>query len=448
MANQATKAKRPPNEISKLILRKLMPLLIVAYIMSFLDRTNIGIAKDRLEIDLGISATAYGIGAGLFFLTYALSEIPSNLIMYKVGARFWITRIMVSWGLISAAMLFVQGEWSFYIARMLLGIAEAGLFPGIMYFLTQWFVRKDRARANGLLLLGVCFASIFGAPLGGALLNMEGIAGLHGWQWMFLIEGLPACFLAIVVWRILPNRPTEAKFLTDEEAIDLEARIAAEDDAGAAASGTHNLRGVWKDKQMMLVVSIYLSEQIAVYALSFFLPSIIGSYGELSSFEIGLLTAVPWIFAAVGAYFIPRFASTGSKAQKLVTTTMLGICVGFTVGAVSGPVIGLLGFCLGAFSFFAMQPILFTFPASRLSGPTLAGGLAFVNMIGLFGGFFGPYVMGYMEDTTGDNLSGLWFVVGACFIGTVLSFFLKYGDDDQNDSDRVRGTGQEKSVSD
>lgn len=435
MPNSTTAVMRSPQEISSLILRKLMPLLIIAYIMSFLDRTNIGIAKERLEIDLGISATAYGIGAGLFFLTYALSEVPSNLIMHKVGARFWITRIMVSWGLISACMMFVQGEWSFYIMRMLLGIAEAGLFPGVMYFLTQWFVRKERAKANGLFLLGVSFANVIGAPLGGALLNMEGIGGLHGWQWMFLIEGIPACFLAIVVWKMLPDRPTQAKFLTYEEAASLEARIAAEDAAGAEASGTHKLTGVFKDKQILLVVGIYLSEQIAVYALSFFLPSIIGTYGELSSFEIGLLTAVPWIFAALGSYFIPRHATNGTKARKLVSTTMIGICVGFTLGAVSGPVVGLIGFCLGAFCFFAMQPILFTFPASRLSGSTLAGGIAFVNTIGLFGGFLGPYVMGFMEDATGSKLAGLWFVVAVCAVGAFLSFFLKYGELDETESE-------------
>lgn len=430
-----TAAMRSPQEVSSLILRKLMPLLIIAYIMSFLDRTNIGIAKERLEIDLGISATAYGIGAGLFFLTYALSEVPSNLIMHKVGARFWITRIMVSWGLISACMMFVQGEWSFYIMRMLLGIAEAGLFPGVMYFLTQWFVRKERAKANGLFLLGVSFANVIGAPLGGALLNMEGIGGLHGWQWMFLIEGIPACFLAIVVWKMLPDRPTQAKFLTYEEAASLEARIAAEDAAGAEASGTHKLTGVFRDKQILLVVGIYLSEQIAVYALSFFLPSIIGTYGELTSFQIGLLTAVPWIFAALGSYFIPRHATSGTKARKLVSTTMIGICVGFTLGAVSGPVVGLIGFCLGAFCFFAMQPILFTFPASRLSGSTLAGGIAFVNTIGLFGGFLGPYVMGFMEDATGSKFAGLWFVVAVCAVGAFLSFFLKYGELDETESE-------------
>lgn len=425
-------AMRSPKELNSVIFRKLMPLLITAYIIAFLDRTNIGIAKERLEIDLGISATAYGIGAGLFFITYAFSEIPSNLILHKVGARFWITRIMVTWGLISAGMAFVQGEWSFYIMRMLLGVAEAGLFPGVMYFLTQWFTRADRAKANGMFLLGVSFASILGAPLGGLLLGLEGLGGLHGWQWMFLIEGLPACFFAIVVWKLLPDRPDRAKFLTAAEAADLQARIAAEDEAGAAASGTHSMRQVWRDKQILLVVGIYLSQQIAVYAMSYFLPSVIGTYGELTSLEIGLLTAIPWIFAGFGAYLVPRWATNGTSSQRLVTTTMIGICTGFALGAMSGPIVGLIGFCFGAFSFFAMQPILYTFPASRLSGATLAGGIAFVNTIGLFGGFLGPYVMGAMEDLTGNKLSGLWFVVAVCAVGAALSFFLKYGDAEQH----------------
>ncbi|UKA70939.1 MFS transporter [Arthrobacter sp. FW306-06-A] len=419
---------RTPKEINGVILRRIMPLLIAAYIMAFLDRTNIGMAKDRLEIDLGISATAYGIGAGLFFLTYAMSEIPSNLIMHKVGARFWIMRIMITWGLISAAMAFVQGEWSFYIMRMLLGIAEAGLFPGVMYFLTQWFVVKDRAKANGMFLLGVSIANIVGAPLGGLLLtSFDGFAGLHGWQWMFIIEGLPACVLAWVVWKKLPDRPTKATFLSPAEAEDLEARIAAEEKAGAAASGNHRLRDVLKDRQILLVVGVYFTHQIAVYALSYFLPSIIGTYGKLNPLQIGLLTAIPWIFSAAGALLVPRFATDGRRSRLLVTGTMTGIVAGFALGAIGGPVLGMIGFCLAAFNFFALQPILFTYPATRLTGAALAGGIAFVNTIGLCGGFLGPYIMGLMQDLTGSKLSGLWFIVGMCAIGALLSLMLKRG---------------------
>jgi len=202
----ATQA-REPQVLNKLMFAKLMPLLIIAYILSFLDRTNIALAKHHLDVDLGISAAAYGLGAGLFFLTYALSEIPSNLIMHKVGARFWIARIMVTWGLISAAMAFVQGETSFYVLRLLLGIAEAGLFPGVMLYLTYWFNREQRARATGYFLLGVCFANIIGGPVGAALMRLDGLLGWHGWQWMFLLEGLPAVAFAWVVWRKLPDRP-------------------------------------------------------------------------------------------------------------------------------------------------------------------------------------------------------------------------------------------------
>ncbi|MFL4473809.1 MFS transporter [Paeniglutamicibacter sp. MACA_103] len=425
-----TTTMRSPEVVNKIIFRRIMPLLIAAYVMAFIDRTNIGMAKDRMEIDLGISATAYGIGAGLFFLTYALSEIPSNLIMHKVGARFWIMRIMITWGILSACMAFVQGEWSFYILRMLLGVAEAGLFPGVIYFITQWFVVKDRAKANGMFLLGVSIANIVGAPLGGVLLTLDGFGGLHGWQWMFIIEGIPACFLAFVVWKALPNKPTESRFLTREEAEDLEARILAEETAGAKASGNSKLRHVLKDKQILLVVAIYFTHQIAVYALSFFLPSIIGTYGELNTIQIGLLTSIPWIFSAAGALLLPRLATNASRSRLIATSTMVGIVAGFTLGAVGGPILGMLGFCLAAFNFFALQPILFTYPATRLSGAALAGGIAFVNTVGLFGGFLGPYVMGFMEETTGSKLSGLWFIVAMCAIGALLTRKLKRGTED------------------
>lgn len=425
--NTVGTAMRPPKTINKVIYRRLMPLLIAAYVMAFLDRTNIGMAKDRLEIDLGISATAYGIGAGIFFLTYALSEIPSNLIMHKVGARFWIMRIMITWGLLSAGMAFVQGETSFYIMRMLLGIAEAGLFPGVLYLITQWFTLRHRAKANGMFLLGGSIANTIGAPLGGTLLTLDGMAGLHGWQWMFILEGLPACVLALIVWKMLPNRPTDAKFLSRDEAEDLEARIAAEEQAGAKAAGNSKLRHIVKDKQILLVVAIYFTHQIAFYTLAFFLPSIIGTYGKLSPIQVGLLTAIPWIFSAVGALTIPRLATTGSRSKLIATTTMIGIAAGFTLGAIGGPVLGLIGFCLAAFNFYALLPVLYTYPTTRLSGSSLAAGLAFVNTVGLFGGFTGPYVMGFIEGTTGSKMNGLWFVVGACVIGALLTLGLKRG---------------------
>ena len=223
--------------LNSLMLRKLMPLLVIVYVISFLDRTNIALAKHSMSIDLGISAAAYGLGAGLFFLTYAAFEIPSNLIMHRVGARFWITRIMVTWGALSVAMAFVTGETSFYVMRLLLGAAEAGLFPGVMLYLTYWFGREERARATGYFLLGVCVANIVGGPLGGALLELDGRLGFHGWQWLFVIEGVPAILLAFVAWKMLPDRPTSAPWLSREDAIALERRLAAEQDAQGGGHG-------------------------------------------------------------------------------------------------------------------------------------------------------------------------------------------------------------------
>ncbi|WP_169250961.1 MFS transporter [Brevibacterium sp. 'Marine'] len=418
---------RSPEVLNRVIFTRLMPLLIAAYILAFLDRSNIGMAKERLEIDLGISATAYGVGAGLFFLTYALCEIPSNMIMHKVGARWWIMRIMISWGLISAAMMFVQGEWSFYTLRMLLGIAEAGLFPGVMYYLTKWFTVKHRAKANGMFLLGVSIANIIGAPIGGILLTMDGFLGMHGWQWMFLIEGVPACFLAILVWKYLPDGPRQAKFLSTEEAAWLEATIEEEEQAGASGASNYRLVDIVRDPQILLVVGVYFGHQLAVYALNFFLPSIIGSWSQMGSVEIGLLTAIPWVFSAIGALLLPRLAKTASMSKKIALGSMIDIIVGFIIGALGGPVVGLIGFCLAAFNFFALQPILFTYPATRLSGVGLAAGLALVNTVGLFGGFLGPYIMGFMEDLTGSGVSGLWLIVGVCAIGAFLIPFLKQG---------------------
>lgn len=230
--------------LNRLLLRKLMPILIVAYVISFLDRTNIAFAKHAMSVDLGISSAAYGLGAGLFFLTYAVLEIPSNLVLHRVGARFWITRIMITWGLLSIAMAFVRGETSFYVMRLLLGAAEAGLFPGVMLYLTYWFGREERARATGYFLLGVCVANIVGGPLAGALLELDGAFGLHGWQWLFAIEGVPAVLLAFVVWRKLPDRPSSAPWLDAETGRALERSLAAEQQAGAPRTAA--IRSGWR----------------------------------------------------------------------------------------------------------------------------------------------------------------------------------------------------------
>ncbi len=403
------------------IYRRLMPLLIIAYIISFIDRTNIGMAKVTMSADLGLSATAFGIGAGLFFLTYSVLEIPSNLILEKVGARFWITRIMITWGILSTAMAFVTGPTSFYILRLLLGAAEAGLYPGVILYMTYWFSQEERAKATGLFLLGVCLANIIGAPLSGLLLNMDGVLGFHGWQWMFVIEGIPAVLMAFVIWFLLPNKPEDAKWLDEKDREYIQYKLTQDRNEISAKNSKFSLKAAFKNKAFMMIVAIYFTHQFAVYGLSYFLPTIIGEYGTLTSVQIGLLTAIPWIAAAIGGIFLAKYARTPRLSSRILVSGYAVMAVGLTIGALGGPVVGLIGFSLTALMFFVVQSIIFSLPPTYMSGSMLAGSLALLNCLGLFGGFLGPFILGFFEDYTGTATSGLWFGVGLLVMGTLLA---------------------------
>ncbi|AFJ48172.1 MFS transporter [Shimwellia blattae] len=409
----------------KKIYRHLMPLLIVAYIISFIDRTNIGMAKATMSVDIGLSATAFGLGAGLFFLTYAVLEIPSNLFLTRVGARRWIARIMITWGIISCAMAFVTGPTSFYVMRLLLGAAEAGLYPGIIYYLTLWFGREERARATGLFLLGVCLANIIGAPLGGLLLTLDGMAGWHGWQWMFFIEGLPAVLLAFVVWRKLPDKPADARWLNGDDLRLLNAALEKDTREASHTPGRFSLKAALTTRLFLLLVLIYFTHQFSVYGLSYFLPGIIGSWGQLTPLLIGLLTAIPWIAAAAGGILLPRFARTEQRSRSMLVAGYLIMATGMAIGAIAGHGVALAGFSLAAFMFFAMQSIIFNWLPSIMSGHMLAGSFGLLNCLGLCGGFLGPFILGAFEDRTGVATSGLWFAVGLLIVGALVSVFIQ-----------------------
>ncbi len=410
-------------ETTALIQRRLMPILIGAYVVSFLDRTNIGLAKGVLQADLGLSDAAFGLGAGLFFLTYALSEVPSNLIMHRVGARVWITRIMVTWGLISAATALVQGPISFYVLRLLLGFAEAGLFPSVMLYLASWFGPEDRARASGLFLLGVCIANIVGGPVGGFLLEMNGLFGLRGWQWLFVVEAAPAIVLAFVVWRSLPDRPRDAAWLSPDQAAGVERQIR---DSQPSAEHASTVRALLTG-QGLITVAIYFCHQISIYTVTFFLPGIISGWGRLSAPVVGSLAALPWIAAALGAVLMLRSSLTARSSRVFMVTGLLVMAMGLSIAAVGSPIVALLGFCLSASVFFVVQAILFTYPASRLSGVQLAAGLAFVNSCGLLGGFVGPTAMGVIQQQTGKSTDGLFAMAALLVVAAGLACLLRQG---------------------
>jgi len=412
--------------LNALMFRKLMPMLIFAYVISFLDRTNISLAKTHMAVDLGISAAAYGFGAGLFFLTYALMEVPSNLIMHRVGARLWITRIMITWGILSAGMAFITDETTFYIARALLGAAEAGLFPGVMLYLTYWFGKEQRARASGYFLIGVCLANIISGPIGGLLLEMDGIMGWHGWQWLFFLEGIPAVLFSVVIWKKLPDKPSKASWLTKEQADEVEQALKKENDEEIASGNVgHSFKGVFKIPQLWLAIAVYFLHQISVYSVIFFLPGIIGTYGGLTSVEIGLLNSIPWIAAALGAAFLPKYATTPKLSRKIMFGGLILMSAGLTLAAYTPPMIALIGFTLTASMFFVVQPVVFLFATSRLAGAGMAAGLALVNTCGITGGFFGPSLLGFVEQTTGSTKNGLIIVAALLTLAAFLSTRLR-----------------------
>ena len=293
---------------------QLLPLLIAAYVISFLDRTNIAFAKHSMGVDLGISSAAYGPRRGLFFLTYALFEIPSNLIMHRVGARFWITRIMIT-GALSVAMAFVSGETSFYVMRLLLGAAEAGLFPRDA--VPDVLVRPRACARNRLFPAGRVHRKHRRRAAGRRAHRLDGTLGFHGWQWLFVVEGIPAILLAFVVWTRLPDRPSTAPWLSPETGRALERTLAAEQDAGAAHGG-HAFGAALRDPQIWLAIFVYFCHQLTIYTVIFFLPGIIGASGRFSPFAVGLLTALPWLAAACGAATLPRFARESRHSRRML----------------------------------------------------------------------------------------------------------------------------------
>src|SRR5215471_14333872 len=274
--------------------RRLVPFLFLLYVVSYLDRINVGFAALQMNAALGFSNVTYSLGAGIFFLSYTLLEVPSNVILARVGARRWIARIMITWGLISASMMFVRSAAAFYVLRFLLGAAEAGFFPGIIYCLTRWFPRRERARAIAGFMTAVVVAGIIGGPLSGVLLSMDGVAGLAGWQWLFLVEGVPAIVLGVLVLRVLPEQPSDARWLTHDEQTALTARLAEESEELSDDSAVHTISGAMTSTRVWLLAAVYFTIPVALYAMGFWMPQIVRDASHGGDATVGLLSAVPY----------------------------------------------------------------------------------------------------------------------------------------------------------
>jgi ACS family tartrate transporter-like MFS transporter len=396
--------------------RRLIPFLFLLYVVSYLDRINVGFAALQMNAALGLSNVTYSLGAGIFFLSYTLLEIPSNVILARVGARRWIARIMISWGLVSAGMMFVRSATGFYVLRFLLGAAEAGFFPGIIYCLTRWFPARERARAIAGFMTAVVIAGIVGGPVSGTLLSLDGVGGLAGWQWLFVVEGLPAVVLGFVVLRVLPEVPAQARWLTPAEQVALTTQLEEEAALAELKGSVHSVRGALTSGRMWLLAAVYFTIPVELYALSFWLPQIVKSASGASDFMVGLLSAIPYAVAAVTMVVVGRHSDeTGERRWHIALSALVGGVALALAGFVRGVVPAIVLLSCATAGLASMLGPFWAFATSFLGGMGAAAGIALVNSVGNIGGFVGPNIVGFVREATSQFAAGL-AIVGAILV--------------------------------
>jgi D-galactonate transporter len=405
---------------------RLLPFLLLLYIISWLDRVNVGFAKLQLNADLGFSETIYGIGAGVFFVGYGLCEIPSNLLLVRFGARVWIARIMITWGLISAGMMFVEGIYSFYIMRFLLGVAEAGFLPGIIYYLSQWFPRTHRANAVSWFMIGIPLSIVFGGPLSGWLMqSLDEVHGLHGWQWMFLLEGVPAVLLGFVVLGFLTDKPAEARWLPEAQRAWLVRRM---DDEHVAAHSRHGvgLRAALLHPTVWLLAIVMFCCQTGSYGLTFWVPTIVKEMSGYDDFQVGLFSAIPYIAAAAGMLLVGWSSDrTGERFLHVAVPSLVGALGFIAVGYLHTPALAMLALAVAAVGDYSTRGPFWALPGKFLVGSAAAGAIALINSMGALGGAIGPSTVGWLKDLTGGFLGPMLMLSGVLVVGAILTMVLR-----------------------
>jgi len=399
--------------------RRIIPFLVLCYAVAFLDRVNVGYAALEMNADLGLSPAIYGVGAGIFFVGYILFEVPSNLALQRFGARIWIARIMISWGLIAVAMALVTGVTGFYVMRFLLGVAEAGFFPGIILYLTYWFPARERARIVSLFMAAVPIATLVGGPLSGALLEMNGVLGLKGWQWLFIVEGLPAVILGIVTLRFLDDGPEHANWLSADERKALSRTLLAEAEAARTVGYTELGQALTRPRVLVLGL-LYFCIVIGLYGISFWMPQVLQTYG-LSPLQIGFATAIPFFFAAIAmVLWGARSDRTGERIWH-VALPLFVAGAAFAWSATTLPLaLILVALTLATAGTYAAISTFWSLPTSILAGTGAAAGLALINSIGNTGGLVGPPIIGAIKQDAGTFTGALLFLAGMLLLGAVI----------------------------
>jgi MFS family permease len=400
---------------------RIVPFVTIGYLLNYMDRNNVGFAALTMNRETGLTATQFGFGAGVLFFGYSVFEIPSNIALYRFGARRWIARIMITWGLVSAATALVRGPQSWYALRLLLGIAEAGFFPGITFYLATWFPAEYRARMLAWFLVAIPASTVVGGPISGLVLQMDGVLGLAGWQWLFVIEGLPATLMGILALRVLPDRPEDAAFLTPEERQLVRAKIQSE----RRERETHHLLSALRDPRVLILTVAQFGFTAGSYGVGIWLPQIMKD-AKLSNVTIGFLTGACYAVASIAmiawAAWVDR---TGRKIRNL-TLACLVSAIGLVIAIVTANFwLSLLWITLALSGITSARAIFWTIPTRFLTGLAAAGGLAFINSIATLGGFVGPYAMGWTRDATGSFSAGLMAMAGLLLLSTVMSWSLK-----------------------
>jgi ACS family tartrate transporter-like MFS transporter len=406
-------------QVIRKVARRLIPVMCLLYFINYLDRTNVGFAALTMNKDIGLTTTMYGLGAGLFFIGYFLFEVPSNLALHRFGARLWITRIVVTWGVVAAAMAFVQGPHSFYGLRVLLGIAEAGFFPGMILYLTYWFPRRDRARMTSLFYMALPLSTVLGAPLSTLLMRHgDGVFGFAGWRFMYLVEGLAAVLLGFVAYRFLTDRPETARWLSPDERRWLTDTIAAED-AGTDGGRRRSVARTLVNPRVLALALAYFGIVFGLYSIGFFLPQMIEGFQQqfgtqFSIVEVGLVTAVPYAVATVAMLLWSRHSDrTGERVWHVALPAFLGAAAVAVSLHLGSPLLIMAGITVTAVGIFSAVPTLWQLPSAFLTGTAAAAGIGLINSIGNLSGFVGPYLTGWLKDLTGSFQAGM-LVVASC----------------------------------
>jgi len=386
---------------------------------------NVGFAALEMNRDLGFGPAVYGFGAGVFFLGYCLFEVPSNLVLYRVGARRWIARIMVSWGLAASAMILVHTAWSFYLLRFLLGVAEAGFFPGIIFYLTHWYPARERAKAYAWFLAAIPISGVLGGPISGALLGLDGLLGMQGWQWLFLLEGIPSVIVGMLVLVLLPDRPRDARWLPSTERDWLEVTLEAER-VHSTAGHAPNLRKALRNPVVWLLGALYFLLIVSLYGFALWLPQLIKATGEFSNFQVGVITAIPYTVAAIGMVLVGRRSDrTGERYLYLALPALAGAAGFIMVTRIDTTGLLVAALTLTAFGVLGWLGPFWALPTAFLKEQAAAGGIALINSLGAMGGFVGPYLLGEVKQRTGSFTWGLLTLAGFLVAAAVIVMWLR-----------------------